>query len=191
MVANPDVQAVEVQETDLQSRIAKLEERIQQLEADMPDDKVTIVVFSGELDRVLASFIIATGALAMGQEVSMFFTFWGLNALREKRVLEGKGLMETMMSLMIPANTKGMPISNMNFFGIGSRMMRHMMKTKNVESFEDLVQLTQDLGARMVSCGMSQDVMSIDSSELRDGVEDGGVAAYLGDALKSRVTLFI
>ncbi len=190
MVANPKNQDI-INIASLEERIAKLESRIQELEEDMPDDKVTLVIFSGDLDKVLAGFIIATGALAMGQEVSMFFTFWGLNALREQRVVKGKTITQQMMAVMSPSDTQNLSVSKMNYFGIGAKMLRHMMKENNVERFEELIQLAQDMGARMVSCGMSQDVMGIKSEELRDGVEDGGVAAYLADALKSRVTLFI
>ncbi|MDQ7025844.1 MAG: DsrE/DsrF/DrsH-like family protein [Anaerolineae bacterium] len=177
--------------TTLEMRLQQLEERVVELEENIPEDKVTIVMFSGELDRVLAGFIIATGALAMGYEVSMFFTFWGLNAVRDNRTLEGKNIMERMMSLMTPGSTEGMGLSNMNFFGAGARMMRLMMKQKNVENIEDLINMTKDMGARFVSCGMSQMVMGINTSELRDDMEDGGVAAYLGDAVSSKVTLFI
>lgn len=187
MDASPQIQDL----TALEERIVLLENRIQELEEELPDDRVTIVIFSGELDRILAGLIITTGALAMGQEVSLYFTFWGLNALRKQRILEGKSLTEKMMALMSPTDTQELGVSNMNYFGIGAKMLRHMMKEKNVERFEDLLQLAQDMGARMVSCGMSQDVMGIKADELRDGVEDGGVAAYLGDALRSRVTLFI
>ncbi len=176
---------------DLAERIAALEERIAELEERVPEDKVTIVVFSGELDRVLAAFIIASGAVALGQEVSMFFTFWGLNALRKKRIIDGKSLPEKMMSLMTPASTQQMGVSKMNFFGVGSRMLRYMMAQKNVESIEGLIDLCQEMGVRMVSCEMSRDVMGIRQDELRDEIEVGGVATYLADALRSRVTLFI
>ena len=180
----PDVAALE-------ERLKALETRITEIEEELPDDRVTIVIFSGELDRVLAGFIIATGALAMGYEVSLFFTFWGLNAVRKQRLTEGKNLMEHMMSLMVPDDTQNMGLSKMNFFGVGAKMMRHMMKEKNVESIEDLIDLTKEMGARFVSCGMSQMVMGIHEEELRDDMEDGGVAAYLGDAVSSKVTLFI
>lgn len=190
MVATANLSANNVMEP-AEDRISALEARIAELEANMPDDQVTIVVFSGDLDRVLASLIIATGALAMGQQVSMFFTFWGLSALKKRRVLAGKSVKEKMMAIMSPASTKGLGVSKMNYFGMGSVMLRQMMKDKNVESFEDLLELTIDLGARIVSCGMTQDVMGISQEELRDDVEDGGVAAYLGDALRSKVTLFI
>ena len=177
--------------TTLEERVVAMEARIAELEEQVPKDKVTLVVFSGDLDRVLAAFIIATGAIAMGQEVSMFFTFWGLNALKQQRVLDGKTLPEKMMSLMSPSSTKSMGTSKMNFFGAGSVMLRHMMEEKNVESVEGLIELAADMGARMVSCEMSRDVMGIQPEELRDNAEVGGVATYLADALESRVTLFV
>jgi len=185
------------QEADVQdmstilAKLETLEERVLELEENMPEDRVTMVVFSGDLDRLLAAFIIATGALAMGYEVSMFFTFWGLNGVRKNRALDGKNIMEKMMSLMSPSGTDELSLSKMNFFGIGAKMMRHMMAEKNVQSFEDLVDMTSELGARFVSCGMSQMVMGIHESELREGMDEGGVAAYLGDAVSSKVTLFI
>lgn len=183
---------VAVQENaSLAERLQQLEERVAELEENMPDDRVTIVVFSGDMDKVMAAFIIATGALAMGYEVSLFFTFWGLNAVRDHRSMEGKGFMERMMSMMTPASTQGMGISQMNFFGAGAKAMRIMMEQKNVEKLEDLINMTREMGARFVSCGMSQMVMGINTEELRDDMEDGGVAAYLGDAVSSKVTLFI
>lgn len=175
----------------LEERLAQLESRIEELEERMPKDKVTMVVFSGEMDRVFASFIIATGAAAMGQEVSMFFTFWGLNALRQQRIIDGKSLPEKMLSLMTPASTESMGVSHLNFFGVGAKLMRRMMAEKNVESVEGLIELCEQMGVRMVSCEMSRDVLGINPSEMRDGIETGGVATYLADALESRVTLFI
>ncbi|MCS6826388.1 MAG: DsrE/DsrF/DrsH-like family protein [Caldilinea sp.] len=175
----------------LPQRIAALEARLEEMESRIPKDKVTMVVFSGDLDRVLAAFIIAGGAAAMGQEVSMFFTFWGLNALRKQRKLQGKKLTEKLMALMSPADTRGLGVSKLNFFGAGALMLRQMMKEKNVTSVEELIDLCAQMGVKMVSCEMSRDVMGIDPSELRTGVETGGVAAYLADALESRVTLFI
>jgi peroxiredoxin family protein len=175
----------------LAERVAALEAQLAEVQSRLPKDKVTIVVFSGDLDRVLAAFIIASGAATVGQEVSMFFTFWGLNALRRQRKLRGKKLTEKMMALMTPANTKGMGVSKLNFFGIGALMLRQMMKEKNVTSVEELIDLCTQLGVRMVSCEMSRDVMGIDPEELQPQAEVGGVAAYLADALESRITLFI
>jgi peroxiredoxin family protein len=177
--------------TTLIDRVTALEERLAEVEESMPKDRVTIVVFSGELDRVLAAFIIATGALAMGNEVSMFFTFWGLNALRRQRILDGKNVSEKMMALMTPSSTKGMGTSNLNFFGAGSRMLRSMMKENNVETFEDMMNMAEDLGATMYSCTMSQDVMGIDKEELRENALDAGAATFVADGLESKITLFI
>lgn len=175
----------------LESRLAALEARVGEIEESLPKDRVTMVVFSGDLDRVLAAFIIATGALAMGYEVSMYFTFWGLNALRKQRIMDGKSLPEKMMAMMTPASTQGMGVSKMNFFGAGSVMLRHMMKEKNVEKFESLIDLAEEMGATMYSCAMSRDVMGITQNELRESAEEAGVATFLADGLESKATLFI
>jgi len=172
-------------------RIAQLEAKLKEIEGRLPEDRVSIVVFSGELDRVLAAFIIATGAAAMGQQVSMFFTFWGYNALRKKRSLAGKGFMQKMMALMSPSSSKKMPVSKMNYFGMGAVMLRTMMAKKGVTSLEDLIKMAEDLGVKIVACEMSRDVMEIGMEELRPGSEPGGVASFLADALKSRATVFI
>lgn len=174
-----------------EERLAALEAKLTALEEKLPEDRVSLVVFSGELDRALAAFVIATGAAALGQQVSMFFTFWGLNVLKKKRSLSGKKLMEKMMALMSPAGSQNLPVSTLNFFGVGAKMLRTMMREKNVSSLEDLMQMARDLGVRMVACEMSRDVMGIKDEELIGGLEYGGVASFWGDALKSRATLFI
>lgn len=175
----------------LEERIAALEAKLTTIEERLPDDRVSLVVFSGELDRVLAAFVIATGAAALGQHVSIFFTFWGLNALRKKRAFSGKKLGEKLMALMSPSSSQSLPVSKMNFFGIGAKMLRAMMREKNVSSLEGLMQMARDLGVRIVACEMSRDVMGIKDDELISGLEFGGVASFLGDALKSKATLFI
>ena len=181
----------EIELGTLEARVREIESRIEALQEQLPEDRVTIVVFSGELDRVLAAFIIATGAMAMGQQVSMFFTFWGINTLKKQRILDGKSLTEKMMSLMTPATTAQMGVSNLNFFGVGAKMLRYMMREKNVESFEGLIDLAEEMGATMYSCAMSQDVMGIKVEELRETAEISGVAGFMADALRSKATLFI
>jgi peroxiredoxin family protein len=176
---------------DLAERLAELEKRVSALEQQVPEDRVTIIVFSGYLDRVLASFIIATGAAAMGQQVSMFFTFWGLSVLKKGTEFDGKSLFQKMMAMMSPGSSQGLPVSKMNYFGVGAKMLRSMMKDKNVSSLEELISLAREMGVRMIACEMSRDVMGIKESELVDGLECGGVATFLGDALKSRASLFI
>ena len=177
--------------TSLEARLTVLENRLAELEGRQPEDQVAMVVFSGDLDKVLAAFVVATGAAALGQQVSMFFTFWGLNALKKESLLAGKSLFERMMSVMSPSTSQGPPVSKMNYFGIGAKMLRKMMRDKNVASLEEMMELARDLGVKMVACEMSRDVMGIRDEELVDGLELGGVGSFLGDALSSRATLFI
>jgi peroxiredoxin family protein len=172
-------------------RLAALEQRVAELEAARPDDRMSLVVFSGDLDRVLAAFIIATGAAAMGQHVDMYFTFWGLTALKKRTDLTGKTLFQKMMAIMTPGSSMALPVSRMNYFGVGSRMLRTMMTQQHVESLEGLMDLARDLGVTVIACDMSQGVMGIRDAELVDGVDHGGVGTFLASALRSRAALFI
>lgn len=154
------------------------------------NDAMTIVVFSGDLDKAIAAFIIANGALAMGKKVTMFFTFWGLSILRKKS-LPNKSSLEKMFDMMLPKNSKGLPLSKMNFFGMGSKMIRDIMNRKNIMSLEELMKKSIEDGANLVACTMSMDVMGIKEEELVDGISFGGVGQYLGEADKSNNNLFI
>ena len=158
---------------------------------DTPQGK-TIIVFDGDMDKVLAAFVIANGALAMGRPVTMFFTFWGLTALRktEKQKLK-KSLIEKMFGMMLPRGAKKLKLSKMNMAGMGTAMMKHIMKDKNIDSLEDMMKKAMEQGVKIVACSMSMDVMGIRQEELIDGVEIGGVGTYLGDAEESNVNLFI
>jgi peroxiredoxin family protein len=176
---------------ELEAKLLELERRLACVEGQVPDDRVTLIVFSGDLDRVLAAFIIATGAAAMGQEVSMFFTFWGLSVLKKENQLAGKSVFQKMMAMMSPGSSQTLPVSKMNYFGVGARMLRSMMKARNVSSLEDMIALAREMGVRMIACEMSRDVMGINESELVGGLECGGVASCLAEALKSRTSLFI
>lgn len=177
--------------TALQEQINQLEKSIKSLKREMPDDRVSIVVFSGDLDKVLASFVIATGAAASGMEVSMFFTFWGLSALRKQRSMKGKSLFQKMFGLMTPVGTRGLGVSKMNFGGIGAKMLRSMMKQQQVPPLEQMLQTARELGVKITGCQMSMDVMGVRHEEMIDGIEIGGVAAFLADATRSKSTLFI
>lgn len=152
----------------------------------------TLIVFSGDFDKVLASFIIANGAASMGRPVTMFFTFWGLNALRksDKKNVK-KPFIDAMFGKMMPKGTKKLKLSKMNMAGMGTAMMKKVMKDKNVNSLEDLMKQAMDQGIKLIACTMSMDVMGITKEELIDGVEFAGVASYLGDAEESNVNLFI
>lgn len=158
---------------------------------DTPQGK-TIIVFSGDLDKVLASFIIANGAAAMGRPVTMFFTFWGLNALRKTEApAVKKPFVEKMFGIMMPKGSKKLKLSKMNMAGMGTAMMKKVMNDKHVDSLEQLMQHALTGGIRLVACTMSMDIMGITKEELIDGVELAGVASYLGDAEESNVNLFI
>lgn len=167
-------------------------------EADMPaasaevKEGTTMVVFSGDLDKTIASFIIASGAAAMGKQVTMFFTFWGLNILRsENAPAVKKQGMDKMFGMMMPKGTRKLPLSRMNMGGLGGKLIRHAMKRKNVDSLEQLMQGALNAGVKMIACTMSMDIMGIKQDELLAGVEFGGVASYLGAAEDSGVNLFI
>lgn len=152
----------------------------------------TMIVFSGDLDKVLASFIIANGAAAMGRPVTMFFTFWGLNALRRPEGAKvKKTLIEKMFGRMMPKGSTKLKLSKMNMAGMGTAMMKKVMKDKNVDALEVLMEQAKKNGVRMVACTMSMDVMGIKKEELIDGIEYAGVASYLGDAEEANVNLFI
>ncbi len=152
----------------------------------------TIIMFSGDLDKAMASLIIANGAAAMGDEVTMFFTFWGLNVLRKaKKIKVKKEFMEKMFGFMMPRGADKLRLSKMNFGGAGTAMMKSIMRKKNVNSLPQLLESAQSMGVKMIACTMSMDIMGIKKEEIIDGVELAGVATYLGEADNSNVNLFI
>ena len=155
-------------------------------------DNKTMVVFSGDLDKAIASFIIANGAAAMGKKVTMFFTFWGLTILRKpKKTKAAKDFMATMFGFMLPRGSKKLKLSNMSMMGMGGIMIRSLMKKKNVASLEELMQSAIDSGVEIVACQMSMDLMGFQKEELIDGVKIGGVGYYLSEAEDANVNLFI
>ena len=160
--------------------------------SDNHNDGKTIIVFSGDLDKAIASFIIANGAASMGKKVTMFFTFWGLNVLRRpEKVHVKKNFVEKMFGRMMPQGSKKLSLSKMNMLGMGAEMIRRVMKNKNIDSLESLIQSAIDNGIELVACQMSMDVMGIHQEELINGVKIGGVGYYLGAANQSNVNLFI
>jgi len=156
------------------------------------DDKNTLVVFSNDLDKALAAFIIANGAAASGKKVTMFFTFWGLNILRKSQFTNvKKNLIEKMFGLMMPKGADKLILSKMHMAGMGTWMMKMVMKNKNVLSLKELIKTAQDNGVKFIACNMSMDVMGIKPEELIDGVEIGGVAKYIAESNSSKSNLFI
>lgn len=193
LVSPEELRALVRAEVDAQvaARLQAVDASLERIEARTVGNKATIVVFSGDMDKVLASLVIATGAASMGLEVSMFHTFWGLMPLRKTRKYAGKNLFEKMMQVMTPAGLGELDPSRLSFAGAGAKLLRKMMKDNDIQSPEELYELARELGVKFVACGMSMEVMGIHEDELLDGIEVGGVAAYLGDAADSRVTLFI
>ncbi len=152
----------------------------------------TFIVFSDDLDKVLATFILANGAAATGQKVSLFFTFWGLNALKkEQKPKVKKDFIAKMFSMMLPSNSKKLNLSKMSMWGMGRKMMRYVMKQKNIESLESLRAQALEQGVEFIACQMSMDVMGINREELMDELTIGGVATYMDRAEQANVNLFI
>ena len=157
--------------------------------------KKTIIVFSGDYDKVMAAFIIANGAAAMDDEVTMFFTFWGLATLRKpvtgKVGGKPKSTLQKGFSMMLPSGPEKAGLSKFNMAGLGQMMMKKVMKSEHVMSISELLAAAQEQGIKMIACTMSMDVMGIRAEELIDGIEYAGVATYLGEADEANVNLFI
>ncbi|MCU6708586.1 DsrE/DsrF/DrsH-like family protein [Paenibacillus sp. J5C_2022] len=162
------------------------------MEVTTTKEKTTIVLFSGDLDKAIAAFIIANGAAAYDHDVTIFFTFWGLNTMRKDEVVKtDKGMLEKMFGWMMPRGAKKLGLSKMNMAGMGPQMIKHVMKKHNAMSLPQLIELAQEQGVKLVACTMTMDLLGLKQEELIDGMEYAGVAAYLGDATEAKVNLFI
>ncbi|WP_114570898.1 DsrE/DsrF/DrsH-like family protein [Exiguobacterium flavidum] len=154
--------------------------------------KTTIVLFSGDYDKTMAAYIIANGAAAYDHEVTIFHTFWGLNALRKDEELKpDKTFMENMFSKMMPRGADKMGLSKMNFAGMGPKMIKNVMKKHNAMPLPDLIEMAKEQDIKLVACTMTMDLLGLRQEELHDGIEYAGVAAYLADAQDGNVNLFI
>jgi len=157
--------------------------------------KKTIIVFSGDYDKLIAAFIIANGAAAMDDEVTMFFTFWGLCALRKPhgagKAGAPKSALQKMFAGMLPHQAEKTPLTKFHFRGMGRGLMKQVMKSKNVMSVQELMDSAREQGVKLIACTMSMDVLGIDKEDLIDGIEYAGVATYLAEADEGNVNLFI
>ena len=152
----------------------------------------TFILFSDDLDKTLATFVLANGAAATGKKVTIFFTFWGLNAIKkEQKPKVQKDMFGKMFGMMLPSSSRKLSLSKMNMGGIGSKMMRYIMKNKGIESLESLREQAVANGVEFIACQMSMDVMGVKKEELMDNVTIGGVATYMDRAEEANVNLFI
>ncbi len=179
---------------ELEKEINALKDTVVKFEKNAPENKLAMVIFSGDLDKALAAFIIATGAVAMGMEVVMFFTFWGVPLLRKKGgVSKGKDFFGKMFGAMLPKGASKAKLSKMDMGGMGTQMMKHLMKKKNVASLDDMISLAAELEVKVYICEMSMDLMGFSRSEIIDYPDIGfsGVAKFLEEAGTSKAQMFI
>lgn len=158
------------------------------------EDKMSMVLFSGDLDKALAAFIIATGSVAMGMEAVIFLTFWGTPLFRKPdKVVSGKDLMGTMFGWMLPKGARKATLSKMNLGGMGTLMLKDLMKKKNVASLDQMIDMAGQLGVKVYICEMSMDLMGFKREEMIDypDLKYAGVATFLAEAKKSKVQLFL
>ena len=157
-------------------------------------DKLTIVMFSGNLDHALAGFTLATTAASMGMEVSMFFTYWGLNIIKKNEgKLRSRGLMRKMLNFMNRGGSKRLKLSRFNMFGLGTWMMKKLMKNANVPSLDEMITMAQEMGVKLVPCSTTCGVMGLsDKDTFREHIASlAGAAFFLKEARESKITLFI
>jgi len=158
----------------------------------MDKKKTTIVLFSGDYDKAMAAYIIANGAAAYDHEVTIFHTFWGINALRkQEQVTVQKGFLEKMFAKMMPRGAEKLGLSKMQMLGMGSKMIKHVMKKHNALTLTQLVEMAQEQNIKLITCTMTMDLLGLQKEELLDGIEYAGVAAYLAEAEDGNVNLFI
>jgi peroxiredoxin family protein len=161
-------------------------------EALEPKDRMTLIVFSGEMDKALAAFTLANTAASMGKKVTVFFTFWGINVIRKPSPTSGKGWMRWMLGRMNRGGSDNLPLSRLNMLGLGPWMMKKLMKESRMASVEESLRLAKEMGVHLVACTQSMGVMGVSKDDLIPEIEDfEGAASYLGEASKSDANLFI
>ncbi len=154
--------------------------------------KTTIILFSGDLDKAIAAYIIANGAASYDHDVTVFHTFWGLNTLRKpENISVQKNFVEKMFGWMMPRGANKLGLSKMNMLGIGPNMIKAIMKKHNVTPLPQLIELAKEQGVKLVACTMTMELLGLKEEELLDGIEYAGVGAYLAEASEGNVNLFI
>jgi len=155
-------------------------------------EKFNVVVFSGDMDKVLAAFILATTAASMGMEVKMFFTFWGLNVLRKKKLTSGKNILQKMMNFMNKGGADRLPLSKFNMLGLGPAMMKIMMKQSRIPTVPEFIQIAGDLEIKLLACTTTFSFMGFKKEDFIDGIDEYcGAATYLAEAREAKASYFI
>ena len=188
------MEAQAINQESIEQQLTEIKTQLNSLTKAAPENKLSMIVFSGDMDKVLASFVIATGAAAMGMDVVMFFTFWGTPVLRNKeKKVGGKDLMGKMFGTMLPKGTNDVKLSKMNMGGMGTAMMKSLMKKKNIASVDQMLALAEELGVQIIICEMSMGLMGFKREEMIDyeHLNFGGVAKFVEEAQNSKVQLFI
>lgn len=182
----------------IESRLRALEQRLDATYPTAPTAPpagaptgMTLIVFSDDIDRLLAAFMLANGAAAMGMPVSMFFTFWALAAVRRKTVFAGKRPLERLVTTMLPAGPRHLALSKWDLFGLGRRFFAAWMRRRRIEDVESLMDLSRQLGVRIVACETAMGALAVTRDEIAEGTEFGGVATCLAACPQGTITLFI
>ncbi len=154
-------------------------------------DKMTIIFFSGTLDKAIAMLILATTGASMGMDVKVFFTFWGLNFLKKSKSFKGKNILQKMMEFMMPSSRNKLPLSDLNMMGLGPIMMKKLMTSKKTPSIDELFKLAKELKVKLLACSTSCGIMGVEPENMIEGVEVAGAATFLGEAQNAKINLFI
>lgn len=184
------VESKTMPELELNQRLTYLENELTQVKKMVPENKVSIIVLSGDFDKAVAAFFMANGAVGMGMEVTMFFTFWGCSVIKKKRKLKGKKFSHKLINLMLPANSKSLSPSQMSFGGLGRTFFNHVMKGQ-MSSLEEQIELAVECGVKFQVCSPSLGMMGFDDDEWVVPVDVCGVAAMYDTALNARTSYFI
>ena len=187
---NAVIEPSKYSEKDLLTRVSELETQISELKRVMPQDKVSIILLSSDFDKAMAAFIMANGAVGMGMDVSIFFTFWGCSVIKKGKKIKGKPFMHKMINLMLPGSSRDLAPSKMSFGGIGRKLFNHVMKG-NMSSLEEQIEIAKEAGVTFQVCSPSLGLMGFDEDEWVVPVDVCGVAAMYDVALNSRTAYFI
>lgn len=184
------IQADSISVAELNARVTQLETQLQEIRPRVPEDKVSIILLSGDFDKAMAAFFMANGAAAMGMQVSMFFTFWGCSVIKKGRRLKGKKFLHKLVNLMLPGSSRDLAPSRMSFGGAGRKLFNHMMQGQ-MSPLEEQIELAHELGVTFQVCSPSLAIMGFEADEWVVPVDVCGVAAMYDTALRARTAYFI